>query len=90
MHTLGPDRCMRLVRGGAVVLPETGGFVPTQMTLSDSGSQEPEPKVLWILFQDPGRAWPEIVDFRGLNGPVLPENALEKVGGFDAIQRVLR
>ena len=27
-------------------------------------------------------AGPEIVDFCGLNGPLLPQNQLEKVGGF--------
>ena len=25
---------------------------------------------------------PKIVGFRGLNGPLLPQNPLEKVGGF--------
>ncbi len=29
-----------------------------------------------------GLARPEIVDFLGLNGPLLPQNPLEKVGGF--------
>ncbi len=38
-------------------------------------------EVLRVFLFDPGRAGLEIVDFAGLNGPLLQQNPLEKVGG---------
>ncbi len=40
----------------------------------------------------PGLAGTEIVDFQGVNGPLLPQSPLEKVGGFapQLFQWVLR
>ncbi len=61
----------------------SGGGFATMLVVNESSKTYPYPR---------GRAGPEIVDFGGLNGPLLPQNPLEKVGRFapHLFQLVLR
>ncbi len=53
--------------------PKNSGQTAFRYPANESSKTYPYPRVL---------AGPEIVDFGGLNGPVLPQNPLEKVGGL--------
>ena len=55
------------------------------MVLYDLRSGYTHPKVLQILFFDPGRAGTEIVDAGGLNGPLPTAKPTGKGGGGFAL-----
>ena len=65
----GPDCRFPSEVGGLGRIPGGGGG---EFGLNWGSETYPYPR---------GWAGPEIVDFWGLNGPLLPQNPLEKVGG---------